>query len=118
MISVVRSNVSANHHDSVTTLSATGISGPPRTPFAGCDSAPRYADLRPERAQGAEVEVGGPLLGGARHDDGLVAAADGGALGEDVVVGRLDLVEDGGADQPDQRPCADPDPAQQGRPLT
>ena len=40
--------------------------------------------------------MGGPLLGGAGHDHGLVAAADGGALGEDVEARGLDIGENAG----------------------
>src|SRR5262249_46865640 len=59
--------------------------------------------LWPEGLERLESEVRGPVLRGAGHDDGLIAAADGRPVREHVVVGGLDLVEDGGADQPDQR---------------
>src|SRR4029079_12815806 len=61
------------------------------------------ASGRPESLESGQVHVRRPALGGAGHDEGLVAAADLGALREDVVVGVLDLVEDRRADQPDER---------------
>src|SRR3982750_3629158 len=47
--------------------------------------------LRPEGLERFQIQVRRPFLGGAGHDDRLVAPPDGRTLGEDVEVGGFDL---------------------------